>query len=51
MVTEAVLTGVVATSFPGQSLARNSAGLKFDHDTATELVHRKYRDDWRPLGV
>jgi predicted dehydrogenase len=51
MVTEAVLTGVVATSFPGQSLAWNSAALTFDQDAATALVHRKYRDDWRPLGM
>jgi predicted dehydrogenase len=50
-VTEAVLVGVVAGSFPQQRLKWNSAELKFDNDEATALVHRQYREDWRPLGV
>lgn len=49
--TEAVLAGTVAGAFPEETLSWDSAGLKFDHDGATALVHRQYRDDWRPLGV
>lgn len=49
--TEAVLAGTVAGAFPEETLTWDSAGLKFDHDGANALVHRKYRDDWRPLGV
>jgi hypothetical protein len=49
--TEAVLAGTVAGAFPEETLAWNSAALEFDHAGATALVHRKYRDDWRPLGV
>lgn len=49
--TEAVLAGTIAGAFPEETLAWDSAGLKFDHDGANALVHRKYRDDWRPLGV
>jgi predicted dehydrogenase len=50
-VTESALVGVVAGSFPQQTLKWNSAELKFDNETATALVHRQYRNDWRPLGV
>ncbi|MBL9163831.1 MAG: Gfo/Idh/MocA family oxidoreductase [Planctomycetaceae bacterium] len=49
--TEAVLAGTVAGAFPEETLAWDSAGLKFDHAGAMALVHRQYRDDWRPLGV
>jgi hypothetical protein len=49
--TEAVRAGTVAGAFPEETLAWDSAGLKFDHAGATALVHRQYRDDWRPLGV
>ncbi|WP_428303944.1 Gfo/Idh/MocA family oxidoreductase [Lacipirellula sp.] len=49
--TEAVIAGTVAGAFPEETLAWDSAALKFDHDGANALVHRKYRDDWRPLGV
>ena len=49
--TEAVLAGTIAGAFPEETLAWDSAALKFNHDGANALVHRKYRDDWRPLGV
>jgi predicted dehydrogenase len=49
--TEAVLAGTVAGAFPEETLTWDSAGLKFDHEGANGLVHRTYRDDWRPLGV
>jgi predicted dehydrogenase len=51
MVTEAVLVGVVAGSFPKQPLKWDTAKLTFDNPAATALVHRQYRDDWRPLGL
>jgi predicted dehydrogenase len=51
MVTESVLVGVVAGSFPKRPLQWNSAALKFDNPEATALVHRQYREGWRPLGL
>jgi predicted dehydrogenase len=51
MVTEAVLTGVVAGHFPEHPLRWNSAELEFDEPRASALVHREYRDGWRPPGL
>lgn len=50
-VTEAVLVGTLAGSFPKQPLQWNSAELKFDNKEANALIHRAYRDGWRPLGI
>jgi hypothetical protein len=51
MVTEAVLTGVVAGNFPEHPLRWNSAELEFDDPRASALVRREYRDGWRPPGL
>jgi predicted dehydrogenase len=51
VVTEAVLLGTTSGNFPEKSLRWNSNELKFDDDAATAMVHRKYRDGWRPAGV
>ncbi|MEM6259879.1 MAG: Gfo/Idh/MocA family oxidoreductase [Planctomycetota bacterium] len=45
-VTEAVLVGVVASSFKDRELKWDSPNLAFDHKPATDLVHRTYRDGW-----
>ena len=45
-VTEAVLVGTIATRFPGEELAWNSAELKFNHDGANQLIRRQYRAGW-----
>lgn len=50
-ITEAVLLGTVAGRFPQQQLQWDSAELQFDDDGATALVHRQYREGWRPAGV
>jgi predicted dehydrogenase len=51
LVTEAVLVGTIATNFPEQTLRWNAREMKFDLDGATAMVKRKYREDWRPLGM
>ena len=51
VVTEAVLTGVVAGSFRDQPLRWNTEQLSFDHAPANELVHRTYRDGWKIAGL
>ncbi|NOY43503.1 MAG: Gfo/Idh/MocA family oxidoreductase [Planctomycetes bacterium] len=45
-VTEAVLVGTIATRFPGEELAWNSADLTFNYDAANQLVRREYRPGW-----
>jgi predicted dehydrogenase len=50
-VTEAVLTGVVAGHFPGQTLAWDSAALRFDLEAANARVRRSYRDGWGLIGL
>lgn len=49
--TEAVILGTIAGAFPKEDLAWDTAKLSFNHEGANGLIHRKYRDDWRPLGV
>jgi predicted dehydrogenase len=51
IVTEAVLLGTLAGSFPKQLLTWNSDELEFDNKQANALIHRTYRDGWRPLGM
>lgn len=51
VVTEAVLLGTISANFPRQELRWNPTELKFNDPAATEMVHRQYRDDWRPLGL
>ena len=51
VVTEAVLTGVVAGAFRDQPLKWDSAKLAFDHPAANELVHRTYREGWQIAGL
>ena len=50
-VTEAVLTGVVAGSFPNRELTWDSAALRFDYDPANEQVERQYREGWQPAQL
>lgn len=50
-VTETVLVGTLAGSLPKKKLAWNSAELAFDSDEANALVHRTYREGWRPAGL
>jgi predicted dehydrogenase len=46
--TEAVLLGNVASFFPGETLAWNSAALAFPEKTeANQLLGRKYRQGWQ----
>jgi len=49
-VTESVLVGTVATRFKDQELQWDSAKLAFDHDDATRLVRREYREGWELSG-
>ncbi|MBA3482761.1 MAG: Gfo/Idh/MocA family oxidoreductase [Pirellulales bacterium] len=51
VVTEAVLLGTISSNFPEKSLRWDAKELKFDDEAATAMVHRKYRDGWRPAGV
>jgi predicted dehydrogenase len=51
IVTETVLLGTLAGNFPKQPLQWNSAELKFDNKDANALIHRAYRDGWRPVGM
>jgi hypothetical protein len=46
-----VLLGTISSNFPNKALRWNPGDLTFDDNAATEMVHRKYRDDWRPRGV
>lgn len=48
--TEAVLAGVVAQAFPGERLAWDSKGLRFDDADAQALVERSYRKGWDPFA-
>ncbi|MGI9455075.1 MAG: gfo/Idh/MocA family oxidoreductase, partial [Aeoliella sp.] len=50
-VTEAVLTGVVAGSFRDRSLEWNSEKLQFDHNPASEMIERQYREGWQPVQL
>jgi predicted dehydrogenase len=51
VVTEAVLLGTISSNFPNKALRWNANELKFDDEAATAMVHRKYREGWRPAGV
>lgn len=48
--TEAVLAGVVASSFPDKVLRLDAESLRFDDERAQELVSREYRSGWSPFG-
>ncbi|MCB1277556.1 Gfo/Idh/MocA family oxidoreductase [Prosthecobacter sp.] len=50
--TETVVVGTIADRFPGQWLEWDRAGLKFtNHEGATALVKREYRDGWKIEGL
>jgi predicted dehydrogenase len=51
LVTEAVLTGVVAGAFQDVPIKWDSAKLEFDLPEANELVRRSYRTGWEVAGV
>lgn len=50
--TESVLLGCLATSFPNESLKWDSASMKFSNsEKATALVKRSYRKGWQVDGL
>ena len=50
--TEAILLGGVATRFPKQTLKWDAKKLVFtNHEKATKLVRRNYRDGWEVKGL